>query len=76
MPKKKKNKSNSILDNERPVPEIQVRTETTGSVKWLGVCKEIKCDESNHITNFQHELIVDKKGCINILYVFRVCFQS
>ena len=66
MPRKKKSKSNSILDNERPVPEIQFRKDTTGSVKSLGVCKEIKCDKCNHIINFQNELIVDKKGGVNI----------
>ena len=61
MGKKKKSKSNSILDNERPMPDIEARKETTVSVKSLGVCKEIKCDKCNHIMNFQNELIVDKK---------------
>ena len=66
MPRKKKSKSNSILDNERPMPDIEARKDTTVSVKSLGVSKEIKCDKCNHIMNFQHELIVDKKGGVNI----------
>ena len=61
MGKKKKSKS-----KERPMPDIEARKETTVSVKSLGVSKEIKCDKCNHIMNFQNELIVYKKGGVNI----------
>ena len=61
MPRKKKSKS-----KERPMPDIEARKETTVSVKSLGAGKEIKCDKCNHIMNFQNELMVDKKGGVNI----------
>ena len=66
MPRKKKSNSNSISVDERPIPEIQDRTETTESVKTVGVSKVIKCGQCNHSMSFQNEVIVDKKGGINI----------
>ena len=68
MAKMKKSKS-----QERPMPDIEARKETTDSVKSKGESKAIKCDKCNHVMNIKNELTVDKKMVLRLV-VFHVCF--
>ena len=61
MGRKKKSKG-----KERPMPDIEVRKETSKSVKSMGESKSIKCDKCNHVMSLKNELTVDKKGGVKV----------